>query len=442
MSAQVDATHDPDLRSWVESANQPGCDFPIQNLPIGLFRSADSPGRPRIGIAIGDRILDLAGGAKCGLLKGDLQEACQLPGLNGLMALGPARCTALRITLSGILNETRHGSERDLILKERLLLPITDADLLVPAAIGDYTDFYASVFHAANVGSMLRPDHPLLPNYKYVPVAYHGRASSIVASGRPVRRPWGQVQDETTREVSFRPSRLLDYELEVGIFVGAGNALGEPIPIEEADSHIFGLCLLNDWSARDLQKWEYQPLGPFLAKNFATSVSPWIVTREALAPFRCRAYQRPAGDPDPLPYLHSDTDSAWGGIDVQLEVYLLSAKMRQAGLSPHRVSRGSLRDMYWTPGQMIAHHASSGCNLRPGDLIGTGTVSGAAKDSRGCLLELTWRGRDPVLLPTGELRRFLDDEDEVILRGFCEREGFARIGFGECRARIEGARQS
>jgi len=415
----TDRTHDPNRQSWVESANLPGCDFPIQNLPFATFRAPSDP-RPRPGVAIGDRILDL--------------DPFGIASLHEILAMPRGLRAELRRRIFDFLEVHTPGAESH-------LTPIADAVFDLPAAIGDYTDFYASIFHAANVGSMFRPDNPLLPNYKYVPVAYHGRSSSIVVSGEAIRRPWGQAQDEATGGVSFRPSRLLDYELEVGIYVGPGNALGEPIPIEEADSRIFGLCLLNDWSARDLQKWEYQPLGPFLAKNFATSISPWIITREALAPFRCPAFQRPAGDPDPLPYLHSRIDSERGGIDVQLEVYLLSEKMRQAGLPPHRLSRARLRDMFWTPGQMITHHASGGCNLRPGDLIGTGTVSGAARESRGCLLELTWRGRDPVLLPTGEERRFLEDEDEVVFRGSCEREGFARIGFGECRARIEGARR-
>jgi fumarylacetoacetase len=356
--------------------------------------------------------------------------------LNGLMALGRECLSALRRQVSRLLRSDCPDLQDNCELAARLLCPMSGVELLLPAQVGDYTDFYASIFHATNVGSLFRPDNPLLPNYRYVPVAYHGRASSVVVSGFPVRRPCGQVQDEATGLPTRAPSRFLDYELEVGFFVGPGNAQGEPIPVLQAEEHIFGFCLVNDWSARDIQKWEYQPLGPFLAKNFATTISAWIVTAQALAPFRCAALPRAPGDPAPLPYLFSPQDSELGGIDLILEVYLQSERMRTAGIPHVRLSQGNFKDMYWTPVQMLTHHASGGCNLRPGDLIASGTVSGPDKSSRGCLLELTRQGRDPVLLPTGETRRFLEDGDEVVLHGYCEREGFVRVGFGECRGTI------
>jgi fumarylacetoacetase len=308
-----------------------------------------------------------------------------------------------------------------------------DAEMLLPAQIGDYTDFYASVHHATNVGSMFRPDNPLLPNYKWLPIGYHGRASSIVASGTPVRRPSGQSTTPGAQSPTFGPSRSLDYEMELGGFVAIGNPLGEPVPLDRAEDHLFGFCLVNDWSARDMQSWEYQPLGPFLAKSFATTVSPWVVTTEALEPFRAPAFPRPAGDPAPLPYLSSERNASTGGLDIVVEVHLATSRMRDQGVAPMRVSRGRAADLYWTPAQMLAHHTSNGCGLRPGDLLGTGTISGPTKESRGCLLELTWRGAEPLTLPTGETRKFLEDGDEVIMRGYCEREGAVRIGFGECR---------
>jgi fumarylacetoacetase len=312
--------------------------------------------------------------------------------------------------------------------------------MLLPAAVGDYTDFYASLHHATNVGRMLRPDNPLLPNYKWVPIGYHGRASSLVASGTAVRRPSGQTEPGAGETAPrFGPSRNLDYELEVGAFLGPGNALGCPIPLAEAEAHLFGLCLVNDWSARDMQKWEYQPLGPFLAKSFATTVSPWVVTLEALAPYRVPATPRPEGDPEPLPHLADEDDRVRGGFDLRLEVLLLTRAMRERGEAPFLVSGSNLKDLYWTLAQMVAHHSSNGCNLRPGDLIASGTVSGPTPEQRGCLLERTWRGSEPLSLPGGEARRFLEDGDEVILRGRCEREGVARIGFGECRGIVAAA---
>jgi fumarylacetoacetase len=436
VSAPPDETHRPDLQSWVESANDPATDFPIQNLPFGVFRPRASAEPARVGAAIGDQILDLPAAARAGAFAADREaavvaERCAEGSLNALMTAGREGSRALRRAISAFLRAGPGAEPRRSVAH---LVAQSDAELLLPATIGDYTDFYASVFHATNVGSMFRPDSPLLPNYKHVPIGYHGRSSSIVASGTPVRRPRGQTRDDASgAPPTFGPTRRLDYELEVGAFVAAGNALGAPVPITRAEEHVFGFCLLNDWSARDVQAWEYQPLGPFLAKNFATTISPWVVTLDALAPFRAPAFERPAGDPQPLPYLDSPENRAHGALDITLEVHLRSRAMRERGDAPVRVSRSSLREMYWTVAQMLAHHTSNGCNLRPGDLLGSGTVSGDTKESRGCLLELTWRGREPLELPGGETRRFLEDGDEVVFRGYCEREGWRRIGFGECR---------
>jgi fumarylacetoacetase len=383
-------------------------DFPIENLPFGVFRR---DGEAHICTAFDDRILDLHA---CADVVGE--PALREPLLNALMEKGTGG--EVRTRVAELL---QHGSV------DEHLLPMAGAEMLLPVRIGDYTDFYASVHHATNVGSMFRPDNPLLPNYKWMPIGYHGRSSSIVISGTPVRRPSGQTRDDANAAPLFGPSKRLDYEMELGMFIGRGNVLGEPIPIEHAREHVFGFCLVNDWSARDIQTWEYQPLGPFLAKNFATSVSPWIVTREALEPYRTNAFVRAEGDPEPLPHLRDEV-----GYDITVEVWLRTAKMDE----PVRLSRGNFRDMYWTVAQLVAHHTSNGCNLQPGDLLASGTISGPTKDARGCLLELTWRGTEPLELPTGETRKFLEDGDEVIMRGYCEREGMARIGFGECRGVI------
>jgi fumarylacetoacetase len=347
------------------------------------------------------------------------------------MALGQEAASLIRHHLSELLRQGGTAA-----VSEQALIPIAAAELLLPATIGDYTDFYASVFHATRVGKLFRPDNPLLPNYKYVPIAYHGRASSIIPQGSPISRPRGQRKRPDESVPSFGPAQLLDYELEVGWFVGPGNPLGQPISIEQAEEHIFGLCLVNDWSARDLQAWEYQPLGPFLSKSFATTISPWVVTLEALAPFRGPAFQRPAEDPSPLPYLASAQNNQLGGIELTVEAWLCSAQMRQTGMEPFCLSQAAFQQMYWTVAQMLTHHASNGCNLRPGDLLASGTVSGAEPGSLGCLLEITERGANPIELPTGELRSFLLDGDEVILRGYCQKAGFARIGLGECRGTI------
>jgi fumarylacetoacetase len=432
--AGLDDTHDAALRSWVESANVEGTDFPIQNLPFGVFDAGDGP---RVGAAIGDQVVDLAAAHESGLLDGVVARADLLHGtLDALMGEGAALRRALRRRLSELL---RVGATLQGGLP---LIPMTEVALRVPTSVPDYTDFYAGIEHALNVGRMLRPDEPLLPNYKHVPIAYHGRASSVVVSGTPIRRPLGQTKADDAAAPRFGPTRSLDYELEVAMWVGPGNALGEPIPIDRAEEHLFGLGLLNDWSARDVQTWEYRPLGPFLAKDFATTVSPWIVTLEALAPFRAPTYERAPEDPQPLPYLSSDQDRACGGFDLTLEALLRSPRMREQGLEPVRLSRVSFRQMYWTPAQMLTHHTSNGCNLRPGDLLGSGTVSGSTPDARGCLLELTQRGAQPLQLPTGEMRRFLEDGDEVVLRGSCARPGFVSIGLGECRGTILPAGQA
>ena len=439
MPPELNETHDPALRSWVESANDPATDFPIQNLPFGVYRRRGTRERPRVGVAIGDRIVDVVACRRAAYLTA-AADPCESTTLNRLMAAGPEAWSTLRRELSLILRDGSYRAREMRESEETLFLPMADAELLVPAEIGDYTDFYASIHHATNVGGMFRPDNPLLPNYKYVPIGYHGRASSIVPSGSVVERPKGQTKGPDAPAPVFGPSRSLDYELEVGCYIGVGNALGEPVPVGRAESHLFGLCLVNDWSARDVQAWEYQPLGPFLAKNFATTVSPWVVTLEALAPFRAPAYPRAEGDPAPLPYLADAANAEAGGIALTLEVWLRSAAMRQRGAPAVRLSRGSFTDMYWTLAQLVAHHASNGCNLRTGDLLASGTVSGAERGARGCLLELTWRGTEPVAIGEGETRAFLEDGDEVILRGRAERDGAVGIGFGECAGTVAPAR--
>jgi fumarylacetoacetase len=434
----MNPTHDPSLRSWVQSANQPDTDFPVQNLPFGIFRERGRLTSGRVGVAIGDQVLDLTGCQMETLLGGEAAEAgraCVGSSLNALMSLGPRHWAAIRRRLSALLEETgAEAPQRERL--SRLLLPQRDVEMLLPAEIGDYTDFYASVFHATNVGRLFRPDNPLLPNYKWVPIAYHGRASSIVVSGADVRRPLGQVRPAGVETPRLAPSARLDYELEVGCFLGPGNVLGEAVGIEDAESHIFGLCLVNDWSARDIQQWEYQPLGPFLAKNFATTVSPWVVTLEALEPFRVPALVRPEGDPPPLPHLDCVTNRARGSLDLTLEVGLRTSGMRSRGEPVYWVTRSPFASMYWTLAQMVTHHATNGCNLRPGDLLASGTVSGPDPRSEGCLLELTRGGVEALVLPDGTARRFLEDGDEVVMRGSCRRDGFVRIGFGECRGTI------
>jgi fumarylacetoacetase len=431
----LDATHDPARRSFVASANGHP-DFPIQNLPLGVFSPAG--GTRRAGVAIGEGILDLEAVLAAGLLDGAAEEAAAAAtggALNDLLALGAGPRVALRARLSDLLAEG--SAERSRV--EGMLHEATACTTHLPARIGDYTDFYAGIQHATNVGALFRPDNPLLPNYKYVPIGYHGRASTIVPTGTPVRRPNGQRKPATETEPSFGPSRNLDYELELGIWIGPGNAMGEPIPIGAAARHIAGFCLLNDWSARDIQGWEYQPLGPFLAKNFATTISPWIITPEAMAPFRPAQPKRPEGDPKPMAYLWDEADQAAGALALELSVFLLTPGLREKGLKPHRLSRGPATGLYWTPAQLVAHHASGGCNLQPGDLLGTGTISSAEEGTFGSLLEITRGGKQPVTLESGEVRRFLEDGDELILQARAVRDGYAAIGFGECRGVITPA---
>ncbi|HEY4842890.1 MAG TPA: fumarylacetoacetase [Terriglobales bacterium] len=440
MKPILDETHDPTVQSWVESANVAGADFPLQNLPLGVFRRRGPGGEASIGVAIGDRVLDLRGMQSEGLVAAESIGLAAGPSAAGslhpLMALGTGPRRALRRRIHAILREDAPDADRR--VASRHLVGQAEVDMLLPAIVGDYTDFYASIFHATNVGKLFRPDNPLLPNYKYIPIGYHGRASSLIPSATEIRRPCGQTRDGNAPP-AFAPTKSLDYELEVGFFVSTGNMLGETVPIAEAEDHIFGICLLNDWSARDIQAWEYQPLGPFLGKSFATSLSPWVVTLEALAPFRTTAFARAEGDPAPLPYLLDPDDLEHGGLDLHLEVALRSPRMRESNMPPIVLGRSNFKDMYWTMTQMLTHHASNGCNLRAGDLLASGTVSGAGKTACGSLLELTSRGKDPVTLPTGEQRKFLEDGDEVIFRGFCERDGFRRIGLGTCSGLIRPA---
>jgi fumarylacetoacetase len=460
---QPDATTNPALRSWVASANEPTTDFPIQNLPLCSFEHPEEE-YSCLGVRIGDKVLDLGLLAEAGVFEhdhgseDDFLHAIEAPSVNELAALGAPAWKNLRRQVQKYLLEgsTIDGGQRARRVREKALLGADDVNYLPPALFFNYTDFYASIHHARTVGGMFRPDNPLLPNYKHVPIGYHGRASSVVVGDYDcvIRRPSGQLgpsdadlKADPNAGPTFGPCKMLDFELEVGLLVGPPNALGEPISIGRAHEHILGLCLVNDWSARDIQKWEYQPLGPFLAKNFATGVSPCVVMMDALAPFRVPATPRPAGDPRPLEYLWDTGDQEFGAFDITLEVLIATKRMLEADAEPVRISRVPFRDMYWTFAQMLAHHTSNGCNLQPGDLIASGTVSGQSPDARGCLLEATWQGlgadgkplpRKPIELPTGETRTFLQDGDEVILRGLCEREGFRRIGFGECRGVVEG----
>jgi len=416
MTTALNATHDPKLRSWVASANEAGSDFPIQNLPFGRFRAAGSTEAFRIGVAIGDQVLDLRA---AGLVDSD--------DMNALMAAGTKERQALRAALSAGLAE---GSDKQAAWSKALVAQAR-AEMTVPCRIGDYTDFYTGIHHATTIGKLFRPDQPLMPNYKWVPIGYHGRASSIGVSGQVFKRPQGQTKAPDAAEPSFGPSKRLDYELELGFLVGRGNALGEPIAIGEAEEHLFGVTLLNDWSARDLQAWEYQPLGPFLAKNFASTLSPWIVTMEALAPFRAK-FERPEGDPQPLPYLDAPSNREAGALDITLEVLLQTAKMRETGEAPVRLTLGNTTEAaYWTAAQLVTHHTVNGCNLQPGDLLGSGTLSGPKPDQAGSLMELTLGGKQAVTLPNGEKRVFLENGDTLVMRGWCERAGAVRIGLGE-----------
>jgi fumarylacetoacetase len=430
----LDETHDPQARSWLPSANRTDCEFPIQNLPFAVFRRADSAQEFRGGVAIGDQIVDLAALAKLGVFEAQAAQGIHAAGrssLNSLMQLGPPVWSAVRRAL---FEGLREGSSLQTSLRGCLVAQ-ADAQYSLPAHIGDYTDFYTSIHHATAVGRMMRPDNPLLPNYRWIPIGYHGRSSSIGVSGQTFRRPRGQRLPPGAAQPVVGPSSRLDYELELGIFVGVGNSPGIPIPMADAEAHIFGICLLNDWSARDLQAWEYQPLGPFLAKNFATTISPWIVTLQALAPFRV-PFVRPEDAPAPLPYLNSSGNRDAGAIDIRLDALIQSAAMRERREPPHRLSSTTFRHAYWTIAQLVAHHTVNGCDLHAGDLLGTGTQSGPTPGEAGSLLELGAGGSRPIQISRDESRTFLEDGDSVIFRGWCDKPGMARIGFGEVHGRV------
>ncbi|WP_206483706.1 fumarylacetoacetase [Thalassotalea sp. G2M2-11] len=430
----LNETHDPQLTSWVESANVPGNEFPIQNLPFAIFRVKGSSENFRGGVAIGDQVLDLAAAQASGIFEGIAQQAlaaCSKDQLNDFMAMGKEAWSSLRAALSKALAV---GSSAQAQLTNCLVVQ-ADVEYALPCRIGDYTDFYTSIHHATSVGKKFRPDNPLLPNYKWVPIGYHGRASSIEVSGGSFKRPKGQTKAPTATEPSFGPCKRLDYELEVGIFVGQGNDLGSAITIDKAEDHVFGLCLFNDWSARDIQGWEYQPLGPFLSKSFASTISPWIVTTEALAPFKS-SWTRDENDPQPMPYLESEQNRALGSFDIELQVYLETEKMRANSEAAVKLSQSNFNDSYWTVAQMVTHHTVNGCNLRAGDMFGSGTQSGPKPEEAGSLLELSNAGSEPVSLPNGETRTFLEDGDNVIMKGYCQKAGAVSIGFGLVEAKV------
>ena len=428
-----DRSHDPSRATWIDGQSRKQSDFPIQNLPLGVFRESGEISEGSIGIRILDQVVDLKSLAEEGLLDSldaRIQYAFAAPTLNGWLALSGSERRETRLFISDLLSTEVGADKRNLVARH--LHPIRDIEMVLPVQVGDYTDFYGSIDHAQRVGALFRPDNPLLPNYRWVPIGYHGRASSLVVDGTPINRPSGQKLIGDTP--SFEPTSRLDYELEIGAWIGPGNDLGEPLSLEEVDEHFAGISLLNDWSARDIQAWEAQPLGPFLGKNFATSISPWLVTAEALLPFRCPSRTRASGEPEPLAYLSSDKNRQSGGIDAIVEVWIQSLKMREESIPHYPLSSARLADLYWTIGQMIAHHSSNGCSLEAGDLMGTGTVSGKEVNSAGCLLELTGGGENPVRLPSGETRRFLEDGDEIVLRGHLRGNGeFQQIGLGECR---------
>ncbi|WP_429327059.1 fumarylacetoacetase [Paraburkholderia sp. GAS348] len=440
----LDRTHDATVKSWLASANQPHCDFPLQNLPYAIFRRKGDTEAFRAGIALGDQVIDLAALLRERCLDGLAMQAaiaCTQPSLNEFFAMGPDAWRALRHAVFALFEAPagNGAATPDTDVLRRCLVPQALAEYSVPAQIGDYTDFYTSIDHARNIVKLLRPDSALSPNFQWMPVAYHGRVSSIGISGQQVRRPLGQRLAAGSSVPEVSASARLDYELELGIFIGVDNRQGEPIPVTDAEQHVFGLCLLNDWSARDIQMWESTPLGPFLAKNFATTISPWIVTMDALAPFR-HAWERPAEEPQPLAYLDAPTNRSEGGLDIQLEVWLESERQRASDAPATRLSRTSFRHQYWTVAQMVAHHTVGGCNLRSGDLLGSGTISGPTAAEAGALIELTAAGKAPVVLGNGEARGFLEDGDEVVMKGWCERPGYARIGFGENRGEVLPAR--
>ena len=432
--SQINETHDINLTSWVESANIKGCDFPIQNLPFAEFRTKNTNEEFRGGVAIGDQVIDLAKLSHLNIFTGDAKTALDAASestLNTFMGLGEQYWSALRLALSKALRE---GTQQQKEMQSTLIAQ-ADIEFSLPCRIGDYTDFYTSIYHATAVGSLFRPDNPLLPNYKWVPIGYHGRSSSIDVSGQTFHRPKGQTKAPDADTPSFGPCKRLDYELELGIYLGKGNALGDAIAIENAENHVFGFCVFNDWSARDLQAWEYQPLGPFLAKNFASTVSPWIVTTEALAPFRT-SWTRDENDPQPMPYLESAANRELGAFDIQMDVKIQTQKMRDENHQPTQVSASSFKHSYWTVAQMVTHHTVNGCNFMPGDMLGSGTQSGPTHEEAGSLLELSRGGKEKITLSNGEQRSFLEDGDNVIMRGWCEKPGYARIGFGSVESTV------
>ncbi|MEM7357632.1 MAG: fumarylacetoacetase [Pseudomonadota bacterium] len=434
---QINQTHDTALTSWVSSANSGNSEFPIQNLPMAIFRQAGSNEAFRAGVAIGDQILDMAAVANTEVLPAELADAANAlceSSLNSYMAMGNTTWSAMRSTLSAALST---GSAHEAVLAA-CLVPQANAEYALPAQIGDYTDFYTSIHHATNVGKLFRPDNPLLPNYEWVPIGYHGRASSIDVSGQSFHRPYGQLKAPDADAPVLAPCKRLDYELEVGIFVGSGNELGTTIPLDQAEDHVFGLCLLNDWSARDIQAWEYQPLGPFLSKSFASTISPWIVSMEALAPYR-QAWNRAEPHPQPMAYLDSAQLRESGALDMKLEVLIETEKMRSEQQAPERIALSNFDQSYWSISQMVTHHSVNGCNLKPGDFFGSGTQSGTTPESVGALLEATTGGKNPITLSNGEQRTFLEDGDAIILKGWCDGEGLPRIGFGEAKGTVLAA---
>ena len=433
----LDETHAPDRQSWVQTANQGGCDFPIQNLPLGMFRRVGDA--PRFGIAIGDFVLDVAAAFDAGFISNDALAALDLdglPSLNPILAFGPDVLTDLRRQVANLLAADGHQSDKAEAQHDKLLVKQSECKFLLPTQIGDFTDFYAGIHHAHMTGSFLRPDDPLPLNYKWTPIASHGRTSSIVVSGAGIRRPLGQLGSRGGQPPRYAPSTRLDFELELGLYVGRGNSMGSAIDIADASGHIAGYCLLNDWSARDVQRWESVPLGPFLGKSFGTTVSPWIVTADALLPFRGPVMARESGDPAPLPYLFDEEDQNSGALDIELSIWIQSEMMRDDNLPPVLMATSNAKHLYWSPAQMISHQTSGGCNLRPGDLIGSGTISGPTPSERGSLLEMSLGGKSPIMLPNGETRSFLDDGDEVTFRATCRRDGFTPIGFGACVGRV------
>jgi fumarylacetoacetase len=439
---QLNHTHDAGRKSWLASANAGGGDFPIQNLPFAVFRRAGSAEAFRGGVAIGDQVVDLAALSRAALLGGSAAQAataCTQPALNDFFAMGPAVWRALRHDLFALLETGASASDTEVL--RSCLVPQAEAEYTVPARIGDYTDFYTSIHHALSVGRLFRPDDPLTPNFQWVPTAYHGRVSSIGVSGQKVRRPMGQSMTPGDTAPVYGACVRLDYEIELGVFIGQGNVQGEQIAVDAADAHVFGICMLNDWSARDIQFWEMAPLGPFLGKNFATTISPWIVTMEALAPYR-QAWTRAADEPQPLAYLESKQVRTDGALDIQLEVWLETAQHRARGDRAERLSHTSFKHQYWTVAQMVAHHTVGGCNLQPGDLLGSGTISGPGDSEAGAIIELARGGRSPLTLANGEQRSFLSDGDAVIFRGWCEKPSHARIGFGENRGEVRPALMS